>query len=132
MIGLEVKAIPPLLFVGTWILSELPSGVRVVIDLAALAILFAGFMVLGKIRAASDASERAARAWKEERDAEIAKAERLAEELAAALGRETELRIEVSRLEARPTLETLEQEIVKLQRIITASGGVAPQMETTS
>lgn len=115
------------------ILDSLPEGFRVVLDLAALAILFAGFLVLGRLRAQVTASEGAASAWKEERDALAAKAERLQEECHVHLAEVAELRVQIATLEARPTLESVEAEIKKLatlvQSTVTAVSPVPQQQE---
>lgn len=121
----ETKLIlPPLVGVGIVvgnILNSLPEGLRVVLDLAALAILFAGFLVLGRLRAQASAAEGAAQAWREERDAAVSKNERLTDQNRELINEITELRITVSKLEARPTLESLEEEVKKLASLISAT-----------
>lgn len=126
---------PPLVAVGVVvgnIVNSLPEGFRVALDLAALAILFAGFLVLGKIRAQVAAAEGAAHAWKEERDAMAAKVERLQNDCNVHLAENSELRVRIATLEARPTLESLEEEVRKLailvQSTVTAVAPV-PQSE---
>lgn len=128
--------IPPLIAVGVVvgnIVNSLPEGVRVGLDLAALAILFAGFLVLGRLRAQVAAAEGAASAWKDERDALAAKSERLQIECSAHLLEVSELKVQVATLEARPTLESLEMEVKKLatlvQSTVTAVAPVPQQQE---
>lgn len=107
--------LPPIVGVGIVagnVINSLPESVRVVLDLAALAILFAGFLVLGRLKAQVAASEGAAQAWREERDALVIKVERLATENA-------DLRIEKAQLEARPSLESLEEQMRKLTTLVT-------------
>lgn len=132
MLG-EGKLIVPPLFAAAIVIANvinsLPDGIRLVLDLSALAVLFAGFLVLGRLRAQVTASEGAAKAWREERDALSATLEREREELRVELSRKdaeilafqshvSELRVEVTRLEARPTLESLEDEIRKLASLM--------------
>ncbi len=121
---------PPLVAVGVVvgnIVNSLPEGVRVGLDLAALAILFAGFLVLGRLKAQVSAAEGAANAWKEERDALAAKAERLQEEAVSCSREIAELRVQVATLEARPTLESLETEVRKLATLVQSTvTAVAP------
>lgn len=130
----ETKLIlPPLIGVGIVvgnILNSLPEGLRVVLDLAALAILFAGFLVLGRLRAQASAAEGAAQAWREERDASVSKNERLMVENKQLHDEITELRVIVSKLESRPTLESLEEEVRKLASLISATqSSVSPITE---
>lgn len=118
----ETKLIvPPLMAVGVVvgnIVESLPTTVRVILDLAALAILFAGFLVLGRLRAQVAAAEGAASAWKEERDALSLKADRLLEEATSCAAEISELRVQIATLEARPTLESLEAEVRKLANLV--------------
>jgi hypothetical protein len=122
--------LPPLLAVGVVvgnIVQSLPETARVILDLAALGILFAGFLILGKLRAQVSAAEGAANAWKEERDALSAKAERLLTECQNHLHENSELRVQIATLEARPTLESLEAEVRKLATLVqSAVTAVAP------
>jgi hypothetical protein len=122
--------IPPLIAVGVVlgnIVESLPAGVRVALDLGALAILFAGFLVLGRLRAQVAAAEGAAAAWKDERDAFVAKAERLHEDATACAQEIAELRVQIATLEARPTLESLEAEVKKLANLVQSTvTAVAP------
>jgi hypothetical protein len=118
----EIKLItPPIIAVGIVvanILNSLPESARVALDFAALAILFAGFLVLGRLKAQVAAAEGAASAWKEERDALSLKAERMQSEHTSCLGQVSELRVRIAELEARPTLESLEAEVKKLASLV--------------
>lgn len=132
MIG-EIKLVaPPLVgvvIVVANVIGDLPDAARLILDVAALAILFAGFLVVGKLRAENAASKGAAEAWELERNAERAKSERLERELVQArveakeqedlLRTEiTELRVEMTKLEARPTLETVSSQIDQLRTMM--------------
>jgi hypothetical protein len=130
---IELKfIIPPLIsfivIVGQ-IFDGLPESVRLAIDLAAICTLAAGFLVLGRLRGALSASEAAAAAWKEERDAAVSKADRLHQELIivrdtkeeeSKLLREeiSQLKIEITRLQERPTLEVLAMKLDALTEAI--------------
>lgn len=134
MIAESKLLLPPLVgitIVVANIISDLPEAARLVLDLAALAILFAGFLVVGKLRAEAAAAKGAAEAWELERNAERAKSERLERELAdvrtAAKEQEdllrievTELRVEVTKLEARPTLETVTAQLDQIRMMMTS------------
>lgn len=134
MVAESKLIIPPLLAVGVVvgnIVDSLPETARVILDLAALAILFAGFLVLGRLRAQVSASEGAAAAWKEERDALALKAERLQEACETHLHENSELRVQIATLEARPTLESLEAEVRKLATLVQSTvTAVAPVPQT--
>lgn len=126
---------PPLvgvIIVVANILANLPDAVRVVLDIAALAILFAGFMVVGRLRAETSAARGAAEAWESERNAAVVKADRLEVELREqteqAHIREQQLReeismlrVEVSKLESRPTLDTLSSQIDQLRLLMSST-----------
>lgn len=118
----EIKLIiPPLVALAIFaeqILQGLPEGFRIAIDLAAICTLAAGFLILGRLRGALTASDASAAAWKSERDAAVAKADRLheaaleeksAKEEEGKLLREeiSQLKIEITRLQERPSLETI-------------------------
>lgn len=108
---------PPLLAVGVVIANAVESAphyLRLVLDVAALAVLLAGFLVLGRLRAQASAAEGAASAWREERDAAVVKNDRLLEEEKRLRAEISDLRVQVTQLEARPTLESLQAEIQKL------------------
>lgn len=125
--------LPPLLAVGVVvgnIVDSLPHTARIILDLAALAILFAGFLILGRLRAQVSAAEGAASAWKDERDALAAKAERLQIECQAQTHENSELRVQIATLEARPTLESLETEVRKLATLVQSTVTVAPSPQT--
>jgi hypothetical protein len=108
---LEAKLmLAPLLAVGVLlapVLSTFPDVLRIVLDVAALAILFAGFLILGKLRAEKAAAEGAAKAWHEERDAFASKVDRLTEDLIAAREETASLRTLNVELQSRPTLDGL-------------------------
>lgn len=101
------------------LIEGLPDTIRVVLDLAALAILFAGFLVVGRLRAESSAAKGAAEAWERERNAERAKADRLEHELSTAQSQIAELRVEMSRLEARPTLDVVQAQLDQIRQMMT-------------
>lgn len=121
MIG-EIKLIiPPIVAVGVVIaniLNSLPDGARVVLDLAALAILFAGFLVLGRLKASADAAQTAAEAWRSERDALAIRIDRLLEHEKELEGQKSDLRVEISRLEARPTLDSVSAQLDQLKTLM--------------
>jgi prepilin signal peptidase PulO-like enzyme (type II secretory pathway) len=108
---LEAKfVLAPLLALGVLfapVLAGLPDGLRIALDVAALAILFAGFLVLGKLRAQTSAAEGSAKAWHEERDAMAAKVDRLLEDLIAGREETASLRTLNVELQSRPTLDGL-------------------------
>jgi len=121
MIG-EIKLVlPPLFAVGvlfSQILAGLPDSLRVILDVAALAVLFAGFLVLGRLRAQTAAAEGSARAWREERDAMAEKVERLTGDLIAGREETASLRTLNVELQNRPTLEGLVTQIGQLQQAV--------------
>lgn len=92
-------------------LSGLPNGIRLAIDLAAVCTLAAGFLILGRLRGALVASEASANAWKQERDAAVVRADRYQkekeEDTLKFLAEISDLRVEVTKLQERPTLEVL-------------------------
>lgn len=100
-------AIPPLLafiVIAEQSLLGLPHAVRVILDVAALCVLAAGFLVLGRLKAALTAAEAAAEAWKEERDAAVVKSERLQEDI-------VRLQVENAKLQERPSFEEIVQRL---------------------
>lgn len=99
--------------------ATLPDALRTILDLAALAILIAGFLVVGKLRAEATASKGAAQAWREERDAAEAKSERVSNELKESRDAVTELRIYVKELESRPTLDQMQAQLEQLTALMT-------------
>ena len=121
MLG-EAKLIgPPLIAVGvifSQVLDSLPNAFRVALDVVALGVLFAGFLILGKLRAQAAAAEGAARAWRDERDAVSEKAERLQEDVAAAREEAAALRAHTAELLARPTLDALVSQIEHLRQAV--------------
>ena len=78
-----------------------------IVEVAAVATLVAGVFVVARYREALRAKESASEAWREERDAELAKSERLAAEL-------SEERARRVALEARPDLTKLETSLGQL------------------
>lgn len=79
-----------------------------VLDMVALAVLLAGVFVVARYRAALAAADATAKAWHEERDAAVSRADRIASDLVKA-------RADNAALQMRPDLETL-TELVKGQR----------------
>jgi len=75
-------------------------SIRSVLDLTALAVLLAGVFVVARYRAALAAADISARAWHEERDAALSRAERLAAEL-------VDVRSENAALKLRPDLDSV-------------------------
>lgn len=136
MLGESKLIVPPLMAVGVVVanvLDSLPGAARLILDLAALAVLFAGFLVLGRLRAqvvAADATtaaaEGAASAWKVERDALAIKIERLEGDTERLRDERNELLVQIAALEARPTLESLEEEVRKLQSLVQSAAAVTP------
>lgn len=121
MIGEAKLVIAPLFAVGvlfSQILAGLPDTLRVMLDISALAILFAGFLVLGKLRAQTAAAEGSARAWRDERDAISEKVERLTGDLIAAREETASLRTLNVELQSRPTLDGLVTQIGQLQQAV--------------
>lgn len=119
---IELKfIIPPFITLAVFaeqFLSGLPEGFRLAIDLAAICTLAAGFLVLGRLRGALAASEASADAWKGERDAAVARADRHRDEITELrkekdeegrdlLNQISDLRVEITKLQERPTLEVL-------------------------
>jgi hypothetical protein len=114
-------AIPPLAaaaVLASNIFENLPEAFRTILDLAALGVLFAGFLVLGKLRAQTAAAEGSARAWHDERDAMSDKADRLLLDLAAAREETASLRALNAELQNRPTLDGLVTQIAELRRAV--------------
>lgn len=121
MIG-ELKLIgPPLFAVGilfSSVLDALPDAVRIILDLAALGILLAGFLVLGKLKAQTAAAEGSAGAWREERDAAFSKVDRLQQENIACREDMVGLRVQIAELQARPTLDSVSSDIAQLKLLV--------------
>ena len=111
----------PLLAVGVLfapVLSAFPDALRIMLDVAALAVLFAGFLVLGKLRAQTAAAEGSAKAWREERDAMAEKVDRLTGDLIANREETASLRTLNAELQSRPTLEALTVQIGDLRAAV--------------
>ncbi len=70
------------------------------LDFTALAVLVAGVFVVARYRAALQATEVAAKAWHDERDASLSRAERLAADL-------VKERAETAALRARPDMDAV-------------------------
>lgn len=98
--------IPP--YVAAVVLVGDALSIQTILDLVAVAILLAGVFVVARYRAALSAADATAKAWHEERDAAVSRAERVAQELA----RE---KAENAALKMRPDLETL-TELVRGQK----------------
>lgn len=102
--------LPPLIS-AAFFASELFGGagdtINVLLNIAALAVLFAGFLVVARYRAALDATRIAGEAWKDERDAERSKAERLEQELRARVESEAALTARLAIAEAKPDLSLI-------------------------
>jgi peptidoglycan hydrolase CwlO-like protein len=121
VLGEAKLIIPPLIAVGvifSQVLDELPSALRVLLDVIALAVLFAGFLVLGKLRAQAAAAEGSARAWRDERDALAEKADRLQEDVSVTREEVASLRAQNAELQARPTLDALVSQIEQLRQAV--------------
>lgn len=104
--------------IGSNTFEALPEAFRIVLDVSALAILFVGFLVLGKLRAQTAAAEGSARAWHDERDAMSDKADRLLLDLATAREETASLRALNAELQNRPTLDGLVTQIAELRRAV--------------
>jgi hypothetical protein len=119
---LEAKLLlPPLLAAGVLsnpVLGAFPNAIRLALDVAALAVLFAGFLVLGRLRAQTAAAEGSAKAWREERDAMAEKVDRLTGDLIANREETASLRTLNSELQARPTLDALVVQIDQLRQVV--------------
>jgi hypothetical protein len=70
------------------------------LDFTALAVLVAGVFVVARYRAALGATDASAKAWHEERDAALSRAERLAADLVIE-------RAETASLKARPDMDAV-------------------------
>lgn len=99
-------------------LIAFPNALRLVLDVAALAILFTGFLILGKLRAEKAAAEGSANAWHEERDAYASKVDRITADLITSREETASLRTLNVELQNRPTLEGLVAQIAELRSAI--------------
>ncbi len=90
--------VPPYL-AGLVLLGD-AFNVSSALNIIALAVLLAGVFAVARYRAALSAADASAKAWHEERDASVARADRISEELVKASA-------ENSALKARPDLDTL-------------------------
>lgn len=114
----EAKLIvAPLLAVGVLfnpVLGAFPHELRIALDVAALAILFAGFLVLGRLRAEKAAAEGSAKAWHEERDAFASKVDRLTVDLIVTHEEVASLRTFNADLQNRPNVDGL---VVQMEQL---------------
>lgn len=98
--------------VGAWIVWSLfdPhwADASVVLDLLAVAALVGSFAAYNRLKTALGASEAAAAAWHEERDAAVAARDRLTESLKEADEKKVTLIAQVAALNERPDLTSLE------------------------
>ena len=78
------------------------------LDIAAIAAIFGSMLAYFRMKAALTASEAAAKAWHEERDAQKARADRNAFDLKMVEEDKVKLLATVAALESRPNLTTLE------------------------
>jgi len=76
-------------------------------DTLAIAAFAAGVFVVARYRGALEASQGTTAAWREERDAEVAKSARLEAELATAVAK-------IALLEAQPNLAKVEELLAKI------------------
>ncbi len=90
--------VPPY-FAGL-VLMDGAFNVTNALNMIALAVLLAGVFAVARYRAALSAADATSKAWHEERDAALARAERVAEELVKATAENVALK-------ARPDLDTL-------------------------
>ena len=90
--------VPPYL-VGL-VLAENVFNITGALNMAALAVLLAGVFVVARYRAALSAADATAKAWQQERDAALARADRVTEELVKAAA-------ENAALKSRPDLVEL-------------------------
>ena len=121
MIAEAKLIVAPLFAVGivsSNFLASLPDAFRVSLDVAALGILLAGFLVLGKLRAQTAAAEGSANAWRSERDAMAEKVDRTLKDLALAREETASLRTLNIELQSRPTIDGLVAQIEELRKSI--------------
>lgn len=85
------------------------------LDMIALAVLFGGFFVVGRLRAALAAEKIVADAWREERDAALSRAERKEDEL-------SKIQEEVSRLRGLPRLDDVMARLDGIETLIKNGG----------
>ena len=131
MIAESKFLIPPVLaslYAVVAFLEQLPDGISLVLDLSAASVLVGSILVYGRLKARSEASEGAAAAWQSERDAAVARAERLQTELDQDRQAMADMRVAMAELEARPTLDKLEEEIKKLQSLIQTNAAAMEPM----
>lgn len=111
-----MKTVIPPAFGVAFLLADaalgLPEQVQFVMNLLAVTILVAGVFVVMRYRAALAATEATARAWREERDAERSKLERLTEEGTLKEATILKLTTQVEELQARPDMTDLLREVV--------------------
>lgn len=107
-------AVPPAL-AGAIFISNLTSEPSALLNVIALSILFGGFLVVGRLRAALAASETVARAWREERDISVSKIERLELDL-------VQLQQENSELRIRPDLADVVMRLGRIEGLLAKEG----------
>jgi hypothetical protein len=90
--------VPP--FFAGLVLAEGAFNVSNALNLIALAILLAGVFAVARYKAALSAADATAKAWEQERNAALSRADRVTEDLVRATA-------ENSALKARPDLELL-------------------------
>jgi hypothetical protein len=84
-----------------------------ILDAVSLATILAGVFVVTRYREALKAKDAAGAAWREERDAEMAKADRLEGLLSATRETLAETQARVAVLEARPNLDAMHKAIIE-------------------
>lgn len=98
--------------VAAWIVYSLFdaqwSDASIVLDLVAVAAIVGSVAAYNRLKTALAASEAAASAWHEERDASVARAERVEQELKDKASENVALVAKIAALELRPDLTKLE------------------------
>jgi hypothetical protein len=87
------------------------------VNFVAMAVIIAGVFVVARYKAALEASQAAAGAWKEERDATVSHLERVERD-------NTDLRATKAALEQRPDLTHLYEQMEELTRAVSELGAV--------
>lgn len=120
--GLEIKFVvlplAALSLLGWELATAVPEQVNVILNVAALVTIASGLLVYGRMKARGDAAAGAAEAWREERDAALARSERLREDLEDQRKMSEQLKIRIAELESRPTLEQVEQHLERLHALM--------------
>ena len=109
--------VPPAAAASVFI-ADLAQQAGLILNITALAVVFAGFFVVSKLRAERDAyknqvgvHESAATAWRDERDAAVSRADRYQGEHQAMSDRIKVLEIELAETKARPDLAVISSKI---------------------